>query len=156
MQAFEYFFHRLTEPLPNGAGPTFWDRGGTYPRRAFYSKFLILSGGRDKQPGVFLYSDADMATLGNNAAFFLIANENSALPFGAGHAGRRDGRFRGHGHDVGLASDPAFSGLPAFTPTAPSPSGDVTHPSTYDLQQSAKDDISNHNLQSVSGIGGSG
>ena len=83
VQAFEYFFHRLTEPISPGSGAVlFWDRGGSFARRAFYSKFLILSGGRDKQPGVFLYSDADMKTLGDNAAAaFLIANENNALPF---------------------------------------------------------------------------
>ena len=33
---------------------------------------------------------------------------------------------------------------------------DPTHPSSYDLQQAAKDDISNHNLQSVSGDRGLG
>ena len=41
----------------------FWDRGDFPYRRAFYSKFLILSGGQDQQPGVFLYSDADIAGL---------------------------------------------------------------------------------------------
>ena len=62
VQAFEYFFHRLVEPIPfgSGAGPgVYWDRSGSFPRRAFYTKFLILSGGRDKQPGVFLYADSD-------------------------------------------------------------------------------------------------
>ena len=44
--------------IHNPGGPTFWDRGTTYNgRRAFYSKFLILSGGQDLQLGVFLYSE---------------------------------------------------------------------------------------------------
>lgn len=39
-----------------GPSPTFWDRSttdttGYYLRRAFYSRFLILSGGPDKMPG---------------------------------------------------------------------------------------------------------
>ena len=53
VQAFEYFFHRLTEPYP---GRRRADSSGTAAatygcRRAFYSKFLILSGGLDKQLG---------------------------------------------------------------------------------------------------------
>jgi hypothetical protein len=33
--------------------PTLWDRGHIYPaRRAFFTKFLILSGGSDMVPGV--------------------------------------------------------------------------------------------------------
>ena len=69
MQAFQSLFHTLCEPLPNtgtgGLAGTFWDRGTTYPlRRAFYSKFLILSGGPDLVPGVFLYADSDMGTFG--------------------------------------------------------------------------------------------
>ncbi len=146
VQAFEYFFHRLTEPLSPGTGATFWDRAGPQhgiPRRAYYSKFLILSGGRDKQPGVFLYSDADMQALGVNAASYLIANENNALPFALDLLGGGTAGFQGH---VTIPTT-SFSNVP---------SNDPTHPSSYDLQQSAQDDISNQNLQSVSGIGGSG
>ncbi len=53
VQVFEYFFHRLTEPVPLGSSRPglYWDRSGSFSRRAYYSKFLILSGGRDKQPG---------------------------------------------------------------------------------------------------------
>ena len=52
VQAFEYFFHRLTEPMPRGTdGNAVWDRSGTLRGGRYYSKFLILSGGRDKQPG---------------------------------------------------------------------------------------------------------
>ena len=69
VQAFEYLFHPLGEPMPaptakSGNPGTFWDRGTAFPaRRAFYSKFLILSGGPDTLPGVFLYADSDMKTL---------------------------------------------------------------------------------------------
>jgi hypothetical protein len=75
-------------------------------------------------------------------ASYLIANENNALPFALDLVG----------------------GAPGFTATVTIPtaffgtttSGDPARPSTYDLRQAAQDDISNHNLQSVSGIGGSG
>ncbi len=152
VQAFESFFHRLTEPVPLGSNSSalYWDRSGNYARRAFYTKFLILSGGRDRQPGVFLYSDADMTKMGDGAAQYLIANENNALPFGLDVFGSATG-IAGF---TGTATYPAGTGgTPNFLSV---PSLDPTRPSSYDLQQSAKDDISNHNLQSVSAIGGSG
>ena len=148
VKAFEFFFHRLTEPISPGGGVTFWDRGASFARRAYYSKFLILSGGRDKQPGVFLYSDADMQALGNTAASFLIANENNALPFALDLLGGGTAGF------TTTVTIPGGTGtFPSFTNVS---SGDPTHPSSYDLQEASKDDISNHNLQAVSGIGGSG
>jgi prepilin-type N-terminal cleavage/methylation domain-containing protein len=60
---FEQYFHILTEPTASSSpNPIqFWDRSGTpttiygsiYPRRAFYSKFLIVSGGPDGQLGIY-------------------------------------------------------------------------------------------------------
>ena len=148
VQAFEYFFHRLTEPVPLGSNSPalYWDRSGNYQRRAFYTKFLILSGGRDRQPGVFLYADSDIKAMGNGAAAYLIANENNALPFAIELFG--GSTIAGF---TGTAQIPA--GASSFLSV---PSNDPYHPSSYDLQQSAQDDISNHNLQSVSAIGGSG
>jgi prepilin-type N-terminal cleavage/methylation domain-containing protein len=141
VQAFEALFHSLSEPLPNPglALGQYWDRGSFYPaRRAFYSKFLILSGGQDKQPGVFLYSDAGIQSAGLNASQILIANENSAMPFGL---------------DVGDFTSSATVLHTTFPATS---SNDPAHPSTYDLQQAAQDDISNHAIQSGGSIGGSG
>ncbi len=138
-QAFESFFHRLTEPLGAGGGQYFWDRGTTYGgRRAFYSKFLIVSGGLDQQLGAFLYSDAAMKSLGNGAATALIANENNAMPFGLDVAD--------------------FTQHPSVQTSTISynPSIDPTTPSSSDLLQAAQDDISNQNIQVSVGIGGSG
>ncbi len=147
VQAFEYYFHRLTEPFPhNGASTVYWDRGGVFPyRRAFYTKFLILSGGPDKQPGVFLYADHDMKTLGASASYYLIANENNALPFALDLLGGGTAGF------TTTVSVPVAG--ESFTAV---PSNDPTRPSSYDLQQAAQDDITNHNLQTTGGIGGSG
>ena len=151
VQAFENFFHRLTEPISPGGGVVFWDRSGNFARRAYYSKFLILSGGPDKQPGVFLYSDADLNALATagTAAFCLIANENNAMPFGMDMFG---GGTAGFTTTVTIPTGTGGAN-PFFTNVS---SGDPTRPSTYDLRQSAQDDISNHNLQAVSSIGGSG
>ena len=153
VEAFEYFFHRLSEPVPLGSNPPglYWDRSGSFLRRAYYSKFLILSGGRDKQPGVFLYADADMRQLGAGAAQYLIANENNALPFALDVFGGGNVNLKGF---LNTAQYPTgATGTPSFQNVS---SGDPSHPSSYDLREAAKDDISNHNLQAVSGIGGSG
>jgi len=141
--AFESFFHMLTEPLPNPGGAFYWDRGGFPYRRAFYSKFLVLSGGQDQVPGVFLYANADMKSLGSTAASYLIANENNALPFAMDLFG---------GGTAGFTTNVSVSNT--TFPYGPSP--DPTHPSSYDLLQGGQDDISNHNLQATGGIGGSG
>ena len=144
VQAFEALFHPLTEPLVSTGGATDWDRGATYPsRRAFYSKFLILSGGPDQAPGVFLYADADLQTLGAGAASYLIANENNAMPFALDLFANGTAGF----------TTSATIGTTSFTY---GPSNDPTRPSSYDLLQSGADDISNHNLQTGGAIGGSG
>ena len=87
-QFFGTFFHRLTEPLPlsgnySGEYEVDWDRSGT-GRRAFFTKFLVLSGGPDQAPGVFLYGDAVLNSFGSSdiTSAHLIANENNAMPFG--------------------------------------------------------------------------
>ncbi len=140
-QAFEYYFHRLTEPLTNSGGnPTFWDRGSTYPaRRAFYSKFLILSGGLDSTPGVFLYNDTELGNLvaNNKGAWALIANENLALPFSASPTG-------------GFVD---FTQNPVYPGTSIDP---AKYPSSADLIQAAQDDITNQNNATTSGTGGAG
>ena len=96
--------------------------------------------GQDRQPGVFLYSDAGIQQRRRlNASQMLIANENNAMPFGLDCGG--------------LHADPrpvAAHDLPGNR------RADPTNPSSYDLQQAAQDDISNHNLQSGGAIGGSG
>ena len=69
-----------------------WDRSGSRCRRAFFTKFLVLSGGPDQVPGVFLYTDTVLNSFSpaDIASAHLIANENNAMPFGwtYGSAGR--------------------------------------------------------------------
>jgi prepilin-type N-terminal cleavage/methylation domain-containing protein len=144
-QAFEYFFHRLTEPLVHsGATGLYWDRGASYPyRRSFFSKFLVVSSGPGKQPGVFLYSDAAMQSFSNaiQASHALIANENNALPFSVGNRPNEDlGDFT-------VAETVPLGAVPVTY------SYDPTYPSSYELREAAKDDISNQNLSSTEGGG---
>jgi prepilin-type N-terminal cleavage/methylation domain-containing protein len=134
-QAFEFYFHRLSEPLQITVGGQAWDRSNNY-RRAFYSKFLIVSSGPDKQLGLFQYDDATLLGLKNPAAG-LIYNENSAMPFAFD--------FSQAAHVPGGSSQ---------IPSGPI----ISYPGTtsygtmsYDLQQNGQDDISNHGLQSSVG-----
>jgi hypothetical protein len=144
VKAFEAFFHRLTDPLPTAGGPNDWDRGTTYgARRAFYSKFLIVSSGPDQQLGIFRYTDLDLQGLGQTgAAKGLIANENNAMPFGLDV-------FSAAG---GFVNNPTISTNTINYNLSPDP----THPTTYELIQAAQDDISNQNQQPTGGAGGSG
>jgi len=126
--AFEFFFHRLTEPreIPPAMVGMAWDRSGSY-RRAFNHKFLIVSSGPDKELGLFQYQDSDLRTL-PNPALGLIFNENVAMPY---------------------VFD--YTSAP-FVPQASSVL-DSSAGASYQVQQAGKDDISNHNLQvSVGGL----
>jgi len=137
VMAFEYFFHRLTEPYPYSSGATqyaqfYWDRGTTYPnRRAFFSKPLILSSGPDQQLGVYLcYPSQVFPTppLTLNAAN-LINFENNAIPF-----------------------DPTLFGNNGTIPFG------TTIPAGFrsaQLRDYGRDDISNQNRQATAGLGGS-
>jgi prepilin-type N-terminal cleavage/methylation domain-containing protein len=66
---FMNYFFSLVDPIAVSDNTfsyqTFWDRsaaltspiyGTLYPRRAFYARFLVVSGGQDKMPGVAMLS----------------------------------------------------------------------------------------------------
>ena len=144
VQGFEYYFHRLTEPDPYATAnfAMYWDRSsnkGYGTRRAYYSKFLIVSGGPDLTVGIFRYPD----TVPPSSASQLIANENNAMPFSTTDVA-----------DFTAGATLLQTTIPVNT-TTPS-SNDPMSPSSYDLQQAAQDDISNHNLAAAGAIGGSG
>lgn len=139
--AFEYFFHRLTEPFGHtGASPYYWDRGSIVPyRRAFYSRPLILSGGPDLQPGVYLYLDTPSPP---PTASQLLAVENNAMTYVFDFTSN-------------LAVQPGGANLPYGPFISPDPSPTNTSYPSYLLRESGRDDISNQNRQSTGGIGGS-
>jgi type II secretory pathway pseudopilin PulG len=138
VQAFEWFFHRLTEPLQISSAALAWDRTTYGYRRAFYSKPLIVSSGPDKALGLFQYSDAAVQLLigSGTATTALIYNENSAMPYVVGDY------YLQHAY------------LPSASGTISGPgSVDPLNPTSFDLQQNGQDDISNHNLQTSVGGG---
>ncbi|MGC8642791.1 MAG: prepilin-type N-terminal cleavage/methylation domain-containing protein [Isosphaeraceae bacterium] len=150
-QMFGTYFHRLTEPFVAPSGSVYsgvygldWDRAGAL-RRAFYTKPLILSAGQDGVPGVMIYPDAYITAFTNadQISAYLIANENVAMPFG----------WAGTGPLVDFINVGATYSFPGI---AWGPSENPLYPSSYDLFNAAQDDITNQNLEAVSGIGGSG
>jgi hypothetical protein len=138
--AFSTYFHALTEPLassnlssPAGtAQPTyFWDRGSTYfQRRAFFSKFLVISSGPDRQLGI--------------ARLDTVLNA-SGQPYQAPYS-ISDVMIESQARQTNLvASDGA---LMAPTDANPIP---VTYGGTS-LSDAAQDDMSNHNYQAPGGV----
>jgi hypothetical protein len=83
-----------------------------------------------------------MQGFGQNAALPLILNENNAMPLSPFDSN----------NPVDFTSTETIN---SFTPVQQS-SSILTHPSNYDLMQWALDDITNQNIQSAVGIGGTG
>ncbi|WP_206107865.1 type II secretion system protein [Paludisphaera rhizosphaerae] len=134
--AFEWFFHRLTEPMeyyvPDPTVSKYWDRANSASfgyRRAFFTKPLILSGGPDGTPGVVTvnpssYSDPE------STAQALISIENTAAQF--------------------LPSETMNSSL-----IIPKERFDMSqNPLSLQLWDSGQDDISNHTVTAAAGSGG--
>ncbi len=154
---FENYFHLLHEPLFNSSTPPalgqFWDRGagagGPFgARRAFSSKFLILSSGPDLLPGVFQYSDAalqsDLGTAAgtpNSRSFPLIGLENLAAQLNYLDLTK----VVSGGASLGYPLDPLLQS------PVPSP---IPYPSSLDIQAQGQDDVTNHYVP-AGGIGGS-
>jgi hypothetical protein len=134
---FEFYFHRLREPYGGAAGTTpfsqqHWDRGSYPARRAFYSKFLIVSAGLDEQLGIFGYYPDQGSPSGPPDSTHLLAIENNAMPL-----------F----YDLVTNAN-----IPAGTTVSSTPFPGAL----YDLSTAAQDDISNQNIQTTIGIGGGG
>lgn len=140
---FENYFYRLREPLSYGSATAtglFWDRGASYggdfaARRAYFTKFLIVSSGPDKELGLFQYDDAglkaDLTTAASSAvspSYPLIGLESTAAPLSYA--------------DLKSLVGDSFS------------IGQVISAASMDLQAKGLDDISNHNIP-AGGIGGS-
>jgi prepilin-type N-terminal cleavage/methylation domain-containing protein len=124
VMAFEYFFHRLTEPVVHtGASAFYWDRGASYPaRRAFFTRPLIVSSGPDRTLGIFLFADNAPPTTGDQ----LIHVENNAIPF-----------------------DPAL-----FNNSSQVNPGAISDANSIQLRESGRDDISNQARSASGANGG--
>jgi prepilin-type N-terminal cleavage/methylation domain-containing protein len=133
---FSTFFHTLLEPLASpkltGAPNTqwFWDRGSNasppyYPRRAYFSKFLIISSGPDHEHGVARLDAFNIPLNPTNLLVESQARQTNIIDYSTS------------------ASDPFLA------PTDANPVNQNTGTPLYDAGQ---DDVSNHNFQAPGGV----
>ena len=143
---FMHYFGSLVDPLLSSAAGSGWDRTGGYNRRAYFTKFLVLSGGPDKQPGVGQfardYTGETADGSGSPVAFpnssLSIENNTKLLLMIENQASQTDPNLAnraGHFYEVPNGYSSSASGF-STTPTG----------TTLYLQSNAGlDDISNHN-----------
>jgi hypothetical protein len=140
--AFELYYHSLSEPT-SFLGPNaqhFWDRSvnpGFFPRRAFYTRHLILSAGPDGVPGVPIANDAAITAIFNSGAQNPVSAVAMMLQF-EGQAAQFDLTARMNAPSI----------APDFTSSNTTPIDSNTGVSYLD---EGDDDITNHNLNSTAG-----
>jgi type II secretory pathway pseudopilin PulG len=139
--AFSTFFHPLVEPMiAAGASigtppsPFLWDRGSTfYPRRAFFTKFLIVSSGPDQQLGI--------------ARLDSLAPPGTTISMPSFTAG--DALIESQARLFNFYDASKTSGLAGAADANPSP---VLYGGGTTLNDASQDDISNHNYQAPGGV----
>ncbi|MHC5536733.1 prepilin-type N-terminal cleavage/methylation domain-containing protein [Singulisphaera rosea] len=146
---FEALFVPLREPLATYGGATvdtvhWWNRSGTTTaaftqRRAFKSKFLILSAGPDQIPGVGM-CEVDYGNLSSG-----VVNQNGHDPTSA----LVDSTAPAAIQIEGFAAQCGIYEMvhPTGTPVNP-----LTRPTAAFLQESGADDITNHNVMAAGGV----
>jgi prepilin-type N-terminal cleavage/methylation domain-containing protein len=157
--AFQLYFHTLVEPLSLLKGPLLqqstgilgnplWDRT-TNPafadyslRRSYFTKFLILSGGPDKVPGVaqlgFDYRTLGSISDGSGAPVAITAANILQIENGASQIDPNQWNTK--------------TGLPGINPNSAATQDPQANGTTYYLQKDAGlDDISNHRGQFAAG-----
>ena len=126
-QVFEYFFHPLTEACSFQSNTSYWDRTGSFRRRAFRYTPLVISGGPDLRVGIRTYGDiTEQLTMPE----FLRDYENLAVKFDYYAFSYNDLRYSAN----------TVTGIPSNIPLSD------------DLLSSAEDDISSHAMSQ--GLGG--
>ena len=171
---FSTYFFSLVDPnaIPGLKAPpgTVWDRSSNsatpfFARREYYSKFLILSGGLDKTPGVPVL-DQQYFVGSSLDSYYQNGNPFTTVPYAvpvgglAGYPGTTDllnlQIENRAAPQTPVRSDAVFM----YAPGASQSAGALTNPSTSNdfqvLQSSAiaeagNDDITNHNLSRPGG-----
>jgi prepilin-type N-terminal cleavage/methylation domain-containing protein len=134
---FMNYFHILVDPYPGSTTGTSWDRGGGYNRRAYFSRFLIVSGGPDRQPGPaqFNLDYNDWTGSGTNIVTFpnpAQTMEQNALAL------------------IYIENQAAVSNPGARTGTFLEIPDTSTVTTTYLQTSASSDDITNHNISGPS------
>jgi hypothetical protein len=160
---FQQFFYTLVDPNANSSifgGPQFgavWDRGGTgspfFARRAYNSRFLILSGGSDKVAGVARVDTTYFGALQDYDAQLITGSPIPAQATTFTGNPSTDTPWLLIENQAGSVS-PLRTDKQYLTPlsmtTAPT-SGDAAHRIDKAIQDLGADDITNLNLQSPGG-----
>ena len=134
-----HFFHSLVEPFPSSSGAG-WDRTGNYARRAYFSKFLVLSSGPDKEPGVAQFAK-DYASLTGDSTMSMFAFPNNTLSMADNTA-----RLLFIENQASQSDPSARTGSFFEVPN----NGSNLNSTTIFLQTNVGlDDISNHNIQAT-------
>ena len=144
---FMHYFGSLVDPYGSDKSGNSWDRTGLYDRRAYFSKFLVLSSGPDREPGVGQFGKDYTALTddgsGNPVALFpnpslTVVQNVSALVLIENQASQSDPSF------AKTLSTPGRTGIfyeiPNFS----------TSTSQYLRNNAGLDDISNHNTSAPS------
>jgi len=136
--AFMNYFHSMVDPnyLSTSTTGSNWDRGAGFGRRAYFSRFLVVSGGPDKEPGVGRF-DRDYSDEVSGGSSFPFPSPGLTM-------GQNAQRLILIENQAGQSDPNPSSRTGSFFEV---PSGSAT---TGFLQANATlDDISNHNLQAV-------
>ena len=139
---FMHYFGSLVDPDAGGSAGTAWDRTGSYARRSYFSKFLVLSSGPDHEPGVgqFAKDYTSLTEDGSGGAVTFpdtsssIETNNSRLLLIENQASQTDPTGR----------TGSFFEIPNGTSTA------ATTVTVYLQNNAGLDDISNHNTSAPS------
>ena len=148
--AFMHYFVSLVDPYAGGAARTMWDRTGNYARRAYFSKFLVLSSGPDREPGVGQFTkDYSALTEDGEGSAVLFPNPNLTIEQNV--------------TSLVLIENQASQSDPTFDKTLPTPgrtgaffqipngsTTTVTSTTIYLQNNAGLDDISNHNTSAPS------
>lgn len=146
--AFMNYFHSLVDPFPSSGAGQLWDRGSKFTRREYFSKFLILSAGPDREPGVAQFSK-DYSLLVDS--YFFQLSSGYAVTFPHGRTMEANALALIYVENQAAVSDPVWrlgTGSGSFF-EIPAPYTNATA-STYLSTTSNVDDITNHNLAGIS------
>jgi prepilin-type N-terminal cleavage/methylation domain-containing protein len=158
---FMNYFHSLVEPNFSYMGNTpgiGWDRAGRFTRREFFTKFLILSAGPDREPGVAQFNkdyaqlvDSYQITLSVSAnGTYMVTFPNSQLSV------EQNALTLIYVENQAAVNDPVLrlgpnSGSFYEGPDTPVLSNGLYSTATAFLANSANsDDITNHNISGIS------
>ncbi len=140
---FMNYFHSLVDPYPSSTGGTGWDRGSNFPRREYFTKVLILSGGPDHEPGVAQFAKDYSALVDSSPA--LTSPYEYAFPDSTKKMEANALALIYIENQASVSNPLARSGSFFETPDA-----SVSSTTVYLSRTANSDDITNHNISGIS------